>query len=207
MASRRVPTTCRRNLHWVGTWTTAPVTHPGAGANSTRFNNQTLRQIVRLSLGGSDLRPATLKHFWDKGGHRRLGAGRASGRRARRSRRARIARSRRRVEICHVAAGSRAPEPHVAEVGLGRSPASRRRWLSVYGMRVRLIVVEVVGGRAQSLGPADNGRPEHCFKSRRSDRDSSPCPTRPRSPARISPARRRTRRPLRGRGARSSSRR
>ena len=41
--------------HWVGTWTTPPVVQP-QDASSVGFNNQTLRQIVRVSIGGSELR-------------------------------------------------------------------------------------------------------------------------------------------------------
>ena len=41
--------------HWVGTWATPPVVQP-QDANSVGFNNQTLRQIVRVSIGGSELR-------------------------------------------------------------------------------------------------------------------------------------------------------
>ena len=39
------------NLHWVGTWATAP-----APAESGAFNNQTLRMNARVSLGGDRLR-------------------------------------------------------------------------------------------------------------------------------------------------------
>ena len=42
--------------HWVGTWTTPPVSQAATGNNSTGFGNQTLRQIVHVSLGGSELR-------------------------------------------------------------------------------------------------------------------------------------------------------
>ena len=38
--------------HWVGTWATAPITMPPTGEGSAAFNNQTLRQIVRVSIGG-----------------------------------------------------------------------------------------------------------------------------------------------------------
>jgi lysophospholipase L1-like esterase len=39
------------NLHWVGTWTTAPAPAEGAA-----FSNQTLRMTARTSLGGSTVR-------------------------------------------------------------------------------------------------------------------------------------------------------
>ena len=39
------------NLHWVGTWTTAP-----APAESGAFSNQTLRMTMRASLGGDTVR-------------------------------------------------------------------------------------------------------------------------------------------------------
>ena len=43
-----------RDQHWVGTWATAPVSQPpGAAVN---INNQTLRQIVHISLGGERVR-------------------------------------------------------------------------------------------------------------------------------------------------------
>src|SRR5262245_28284720 len=42
--------------HWVGTWATAPMPMPPEGLYSIGFNNQTLRQIVRISLGGSEFR-------------------------------------------------------------------------------------------------------------------------------------------------------
>jgi lysophospholipase L1-like esterase len=50
--------------HWVGTWGTAvvprpqaaPGAAPGRGAAPLNFNNQTLRQIVHVSLGGSRAR-------------------------------------------------------------------------------------------------------------------------------------------------------
>lgn len=47
------PTT---TAHWVGTWTTSPVAQATTGTFSTGFSNQTLRQISRVSLGGSELR-------------------------------------------------------------------------------------------------------------------------------------------------------
>ena len=43
-------------MHWVGTWTTSPVAQATTGAFSTGFNNQTLRQITKVSLGGSEVR-------------------------------------------------------------------------------------------------------------------------------------------------------
>ena len=42
--------------HWVGTWTTAPVPQPPSANYSVGFKDQTLRQIVKVSLGGSELR-------------------------------------------------------------------------------------------------------------------------------------------------------
>ena len=39
-----------RDQHWVGTWATSPE------AGTTSFNNQTLRLIVHVSLGGDDIR-------------------------------------------------------------------------------------------------------------------------------------------------------
>ena len=53
-----------RGEHWVGTWGTAvvprpqpaPGAAPGRGAAPLNFNNQTLRQIVHVSLGGSRVR-------------------------------------------------------------------------------------------------------------------------------------------------------
>ena len=43
-----------RDLHWVATWATAPVSQaPGAAVN---LDNQTLRQIVHISIGGERLR-------------------------------------------------------------------------------------------------------------------------------------------------------
>jgi lysophospholipase L1-like esterase len=50
--------------HWVGTWATAVVPRPqpapgaaqGRGAAPHNFNNQTLRQVVHVSLGGSRVR-------------------------------------------------------------------------------------------------------------------------------------------------------
>jgi lysophospholipase L1-like esterase len=47
-----------RSEHWVGTWATAVVPRPQAPATPPppTFNNQTLRQIVHVSLGGSRVR-------------------------------------------------------------------------------------------------------------------------------------------------------
>jgi lysophospholipase L1-like esterase len=53
-----------RTDHWVGTWATAvvprpqaaPGAAPGRGPAPLNFNNQTLRQVVHVSLGGSRLR-------------------------------------------------------------------------------------------------------------------------------------------------------
>src|SRR5436190_12729639 len=53
-----------RGQHWVGTWATAvlprpqaaPGAAPGRGGALLNFNNQTLRQVVHVSLGGSQLR-------------------------------------------------------------------------------------------------------------------------------------------------------
>ena len=61
-----VPTAAQggRADHWVGTWATAvvprpqpaPGAAPGRGPAPLNFNNQTLRQIVHVSLGGSRVR-------------------------------------------------------------------------------------------------------------------------------------------------------
>ena len=53
-----------RGEHWVGTWATAvvprpqpaPGTAPGRGGAVLNFKNQTLRQIVHVSLGGGRVR-------------------------------------------------------------------------------------------------------------------------------------------------------
>ncbi len=49
-----------RPEHWVGTWATAVVPRPqgagGRGPAPLNFNNQTLRQIVHVSLGGDRIR-------------------------------------------------------------------------------------------------------------------------------------------------------
>ncbi len=50
------PNNLATTAHWVGTWTTAPVAQAATGTFSTGFNNQTLRQITRVSVGGSELR-------------------------------------------------------------------------------------------------------------------------------------------------------
>jgi lysophospholipase L1-like esterase len=44
------------STHWVGTWTTSPVAQSTTGTSSTGFSNQTLRQITKVSLGGSRVR-------------------------------------------------------------------------------------------------------------------------------------------------------
>jgi len=43
-----------RHQHWVGTWATAPVSQPPGPA--VNVNNQTLRQIVHISVGGEQVR-------------------------------------------------------------------------------------------------------------------------------------------------------
>jgi lysophospholipase L1-like esterase len=43
-------------MHWVGTWTTPPQAQGPAAANAASFNNQTLRMIVRTSIGGHQVR-------------------------------------------------------------------------------------------------------------------------------------------------------
>ena len=50
------PNDSATTAHWVGTWTTSPVAQAATGTFGTGFNNQTLRQIARVSLGGSELR-------------------------------------------------------------------------------------------------------------------------------------------------------
>ena len=47
------------NLHWVGTWATAP-----APAESGAFNNHTLRMNARVSLGGDTTARARLERLW-----------------------------------------------------------------------------------------------------------------------------------------------
>jgi lysophospholipase L1-like esterase len=54
------------NLHWVGTWTTAP-----APAESGAFSNQTLRMTMRASLGGDTVRVRISNAY----GHRPLDIG------------------------------------------------------------------------------------------------------------------------------------
>ena len=61
--------------HWVGTWTTASVALPppdaatpeqttgGRGRPTPRINNQTLRQVVHTSIGGSRVRVALTNTF------------------------------------------------------------------------------------------------------------------------------------------------
>jgi lysophospholipase L1-like esterase len=43
-------------IHWVGTWGTAPQAQGSAGTNAVFFNNQTLRMVMRASLGGHQVR-------------------------------------------------------------------------------------------------------------------------------------------------------
>lgn len=46
-----------RSSRWVGTWSTSPMPpEPGFGITNPGFSNQTLRQIVRVSIGGRKLR-------------------------------------------------------------------------------------------------------------------------------------------------------
>ena len=54
------------NLHWVGTWTTAP-----APAENGAFSNQTLRMTMRASLGGDTVRVRISNAY----GHRPLDIG------------------------------------------------------------------------------------------------------------------------------------
>jgi hypothetical protein len=54
------------NLHWVGSWTTAP-----ALAESGAFSNQTLRMTMRASLGGDTVRVRISNAY----GHRPLDIG------------------------------------------------------------------------------------------------------------------------------------
>jgi len=42
--------------HWVGTWSTPPQAQVSGRPNSASFNNQTLRMIVRASIGGHQVR-------------------------------------------------------------------------------------------------------------------------------------------------------
>jgi hypothetical protein len=43
---------CAAQTHWVATWGAAPT----PGGENTQFNNQTLREIVHVSLGGNTVR-------------------------------------------------------------------------------------------------------------------------------------------------------
>ena len=43
-------------MHWVGTWTTPPQAQNPTAANAASFNNQTVRLIVRTSIGGHQVR-------------------------------------------------------------------------------------------------------------------------------------------------------
>ena len=58
--------------HWVGTWATAAVSAPsepppqppsGLPAPALRFNNQTFRQFVRISIGGERVRVVLTNAF------------------------------------------------------------------------------------------------------------------------------------------------
>lgn len=55
--------------HWVGTWSTSPLSFQAASlfglSASTRFENQTLRMIVRTSLGGDAVRVRLSNDFGD----------------------------------------------------------------------------------------------------------------------------------------------
>ena len=44
------------SMHWVGTWSTPPQAQVSGRPNSASFNNQTLRMIVRASIGGHQVR-------------------------------------------------------------------------------------------------------------------------------------------------------
>src|ERR1700681_2148130 len=44
------------SMHWVGTWGTPPQAQGSTGANAGSFNNQTLRMVMRASLGGHQVR-------------------------------------------------------------------------------------------------------------------------------------------------------
>jgi len=47
----------KRSSRWVGTWSTSPMPpEPGFGLTNSGFTNQTLRQIVRVSIGGKRVR-------------------------------------------------------------------------------------------------------------------------------------------------------
>jgi hypothetical protein len=54
------------STHWVGTWTTSPVAQSTTGTFSTGFSNQTLRQITKVSLGGSSVRLRLSNTFGSK---------------------------------------------------------------------------------------------------------------------------------------------
>lgn len=54
------------SMHWVGTWTTAPAAQPATATYSAGFSNQTLREIVRVSLGGSEVRVRLSNAFGTK---------------------------------------------------------------------------------------------------------------------------------------------
>ena len=54
------------NQHWVGTWTTAPVAQAATGNTTTAFSNQTLREIVYVSIGGQDIRLRLSNTFGQK---------------------------------------------------------------------------------------------------------------------------------------------
>jgi len=62
LSSAPVTAQAGRTDHWVGTWATAGVPRPqaapgaGRGPAPLNFNNQTLRQIVHVSLGGDRVR-------------------------------------------------------------------------------------------------------------------------------------------------------
>jgi lysophospholipase L1-like esterase len=56
--------------HWVGTWATAPLMPPedatAATSTDAGFNNQTVRMVVRVSIGGESLRVRFSNVFGDK---------------------------------------------------------------------------------------------------------------------------------------------
>ncbi|MGE5816486.1 MAG: hypothetical protein ACM37Z_00530, partial [Deltaproteobacteria bacterium] len=54
------------NQHWVGTWTTAPVAQAATADTITGFSNQTLREIVYVSIGGQDIRLRLSNTFGQK---------------------------------------------------------------------------------------------------------------------------------------------
>lgn len=53
------------NSRWIGTWSASPQTvdPPFAGPNPSQFDNQTIRQVVRTSLGGERLRVRFTNEF------------------------------------------------------------------------------------------------------------------------------------------------